>query len=102
MTLQTANGSITTDEVVNMKVSDLNEVIQAYVVEDSPTLISLGKLCTESGYDFIWKAGQVPFLRKDGKKKVPCVPDMNVPIVSANIHTAGEPEEHRSRKRRNG
>ena len=46
-TFQSANGVIETNEVVDLFSEDLGIPVQAYVVTDSPTLISLGKLVNE-------------------------------------------------------
>ena len=35
---------------------------QAYVLEDTPSVMSLGKRCMEEGYSFVWPSGKMPFM----------------------------------------
>ena len=46
---QTANNQIETNEVVDFYVEDLDIYVTAWVVDDSPPLISLGRLIEDHG-----------------------------------------------------
>ncbi|CAE7806513.1 JNK [Symbiodinium sp. CCMP2592] len=41
--------------VAHMRIDGLDELIEAYVLESTPSLLSLGKRCKELGYRFIWE-----------------------------------------------
>ena len=89
--LATANGIIECRHEVDIYVEELDTTITALVVQDAPTLISLGRLCLEHGYDYIWKHGQVPFLQK-GDKTVLCQPSHNVPMITPAPLAGGNSE----------
>ena len=40
----------------------ITELIEAYVLENTPSLLSLGKRCMEHGYRFTWDPYQIPRL----------------------------------------
>ena len=87
ITLQTANGIIQAMEEVDIIIHELGNLkVTAMVVEDTPSLISLGKLCQEEGYDYVWKAHtDNPYLQKENGTKVYCQVIQNVPIITPGI-----------------
>ena len=50
------------------------------VLENTPAVLSLGKLCDENGYPYEWINGQKPHLIKNGIR-IPCNTENFVPIV---------------------
>ena len=60
-----ANGEVQTheDAIVYVKESD---IFLTEILEDTPAVLSLGKLCDENGYSFEWINGQKPHLIKNG------------------------------------
>ena len=50
------------------------------VLENTPAVLSLGKLCDENGYSYEWINGQKPHLIKNGIR-IPCNTENFVPIV---------------------
>ena len=50
------------------------------VLEDTPAVLSLGKLCDEYGYPYEWINGQKPHLIKNGIR-IQCNTVNFVPIV---------------------
>ena len=50
------------------------------VLENTPAVLSLGKLCDENGYSYEWIDGQKPHLNKNGIR-IPCNTENFVPIV---------------------
>ena len=50
------------------------------VFEDTPAVLSLGKLCDEHGYSYEWINGQKPHLIKNGIR-IQCNTENFVPIV---------------------
>ena len=55
LTLRTANGKTSTRGVAHMIVDGVEELIEAHVLESTPSLLSLGKRCLEHGYRFVWQ-----------------------------------------------
>ena len=51
-------------------------------MKDAPALLSLGKLCSENGFEYQWKHGQKPYLSK-GNIRIPCDLVQNVPLICA-------------------
>ena len=64
----TANGEMQTHE----------EAME--VLENTPAVLSFGKLCDENGYSYEWINGQKPHLIKNGIR-IPCNTENIVPIV---------------------
>ena len=62
----TANGEVQTHEEATVYVKDLDVFLTMKVLEDTPAVLSLGKLCDEHGYSYEWINGQKPHLIKNG------------------------------------
>ena len=60
--LATANGVITVANRVKTHMKALGVEIDSLVLEDSPSVLSIGRLCMSGDFDFIWRRGQQPFL----------------------------------------
>ena len=57
------------------------------VLENSPAVLSLGKLCDENGYSYEWINCQKPHLIKDGIR-IPCGTENFVPIVVPGLSSS--------------
>ena len=57
------------------------------VLENTPAVLSLGKLCDENGYSYEWINGQKPHLIKDGIRII-CNTENFVPIVVASLSSS--------------
>ena len=62
----TANGEVQTHEEAIVYVKDLDIFLTMKVLDNTPAVLSLGKLCDENGYSYEWINGQKPHLIKDG------------------------------------
>ena len=71
--------SIDTTEEALVYVKDLDMFVTVQRFKDTPAVLSLGKLCEESGNSSKWK-GQTPNLTQNGNIE-PCKCDNFVPIV---------------------
>ena len=64
--VMTANGEVQTHEEATVFVKELDIFLTMKVLENTPAVLSLGKLCDENGYSFEWINGQKPHLIKNG------------------------------------
>ena len=76
----TANGEVQTHEEATVYVKELDKFLTMKVLEDTPAVLSLGKLCDEHGYSYGWINGQKPHLIKNGIR-IQCNTENFVPIV---------------------
>ena len=54
----TANGEVQTHEEATVYVKELEKFLIMKVLENTPAVLSLGKLCDENGYSYEWINGQ--------------------------------------------
>ena len=54
----TANGEVHTHEKAIVYVKELEKFLTMKVLENTPAVLSLGKLCDENGYSYEWINGQ--------------------------------------------
>ena len=65
-TVSTANGEVQTHEDATVYVKELDIFLTMKVLENTPAVLSLGKLCNENGIAYEWINGPKPHLIKDG------------------------------------
>ena len=83
----TANGEVQTHEEAIVYVKELDIFLTMIVLENTPAVLSLGKLCDENGYSYEWINGQKPHLIKNGIR-IPCNTENFVPIVVPGLSTS--------------
>eukprot|EP00435_Cladocopium_sp_Y103_P059153 s114_g21.t1 len=54
----------------------------AYFLDDTPSVLSLGKRCMDEGYSFIWPSGRSPVLVDDKGQRIDLTPHDNIPCVN--------------------
>ena len=102
----TANGEVQTHEEAIVYVKELSIFLTMKVLDNTPAVLSLGKLCDENGYSYEWINGQKPHLIKDGIR-ITCNTENFVPIVvpgltsssstsSSSLRTPIKQESHSS------
>ena len=102
----TANGEVQTHEEATVYVKELGIFLTMKVLENTPAVLSLGKLCDENGCSYEWINGQKPHLIKNGIR-IPCNTENFVPIVvpgfsssssgsSSTLRTPMKQESHSS------
>ena len=102
----TANGEVQTQEEAIVYVKELDFFLTMKVLENTPAVLSLGKLCDENGYSYEWINGQKPHIIKDGIRII-CNTEDFVPIVvpgltsssstsSSTLRTPMKQESHSS------
>ena len=62
----TAYGEVQTHEKAIVYVKELDIFLTMKVLENTPAVLSLGKLFDENGYSYEWINGQKPHLIKNG------------------------------------
>ena len=60
----TASGEVQTHEEALVYVNEMGIFLTMKVLENTPAVLSLGKLCDENGYSYEWINGQKPHLIK--------------------------------------
>ena len=83
----TANGEVQTHEEATVYVKELDIFLTMNVLENTPAVLSLGKLCDENGYSYEWINGQKPHLIKNGIR-IQCNTENFVPIVVPGLSTS--------------
>ena len=83
----TANGEVQTHEEAIVYVKELDTFLTMKVLEDTPAVLSLGKLCDENGYSYEWINGQKPHLIKNGIRII-CNTENFVPIVVPGLSSS--------------
>ena len=67
-----------------MFVHALNQFVTVQQLEETPAVLSPGKLCKDQGYSYEWVSGQEPRLTKEGKTIISKT-DNFVPLVVAGL-----------------
>ena len=83
----TANGEVQTHEEATVYLQELDIFLTMKVVENTPAVLSIGKLCDENGYSYEWINGQKPHLIKNGIR-IPCNTENFVPIVVPGLSSS--------------
>ena len=86
-TVVTANGEVQTNEEATVYVRELDIFYTMRVLEDTPPVLSLGKLCDEHGYSYEWINSQKPHLIKNGIR-IQCNTENFAPIVVPGLSTS--------------
>ena len=66
---------------------DLGLFVTVQLLEETPAVLSLGKLCSEHGYFYEWVNGQKPHLTTDGRVFT-CKTDNSVPLVVPGLSSS--------------
>eukprot|EP00435_Cladocopium_sp_Y103_P040038 s2308_g10.t2 len=62
ITFHTANGTTTAEYEVCIGFGTMEETSHVHVLEDTPSVFSMGRRCMLEGYSFVWPHGQNPFM----------------------------------------
>ena len=96
----TANGEVQTHEEAIVYVKELDIFLTMKVLENTPAVLSLGKLCDENGYSYEWINGQKPHLIKNGIRII-CNTENFVPIVVPGLSSSSSASSSTSPTPRN-
>ena len=86
-TVMTANGEVQTREEATENVKHLDLFVAVMLLEDTPAVLSLGKLCDHHGFSCHWTIGQKPHLTQNGKN-ISCNFRNYVPFVVLGLSTS--------------
>ena len=92
----TANGEVQTHEEAIVYVKELGIFLTVKVLENTPAVLSLGKLCDENGYSYEWINFQKPHPIKNGIR-IPCNTENFVPIVVPGLSSSSSGSSSTSR-----
>ena len=67
-TVMTANCEVQTREEATVFVRELDLFVTVMLLDETPAVLSLGKLCEDHGYAYHWTSGQKPHLIRNGKE----------------------------------
>ena len=67
-TVVEANGEVHAKEEATVCVKEMDLFVTVELLEDTPAVLSLGKLCQDHGYSYAWTTGQKPQVIEDGRR----------------------------------
>ena len=94
-TVITAVGEVQTHEEATLYVKELDIFLTMKVLENTPAVLSHGKLCDENGYSYEWINGQKPHLIKNGVR-IQCTTENFVPIAVPGLSASSSSSSHPS------
>ena len=84
-TVMTANGEVQTREGATVYViKQLDLFVKVMLLEESPAVLALGKLCEDDEYTYHWISGQKPHLIRN-RKRIDCKKFNYVPFVVPSL-----------------
>ena len=83
----TANGEVQTNEEAQVYVHDLDLFVTVQLLDETPAVLSLGKLFSEPGCSYEWKNGETPRLTKNWNI-ITCAMDNFVPLVVPGLSSS--------------
>ena len=86
MTVKTANGEVQTHEEATFYVRELDMFLTMKLLEDTPAVLSLGKLCDEYGYSYEWINCPKPHLILNGIR-IQCNTENFEPVLVPGFST---------------
>ena len=92
----TANSEVQTHEEAIVYVKEFDIFLTMKVLENTPAVLSVGKLCDENGYSYEWIIGQKPHLIKNGIRII-CNTENFVPIVVPGLSSSSSGSSSTSR-----
>ena len=94
----TANGSTATQTEAEIDLGTFDMTSQAYVLDDTPFVMSLGKRCMGEGYSFVWPSGKMPFMITKNGERIDLTIHDNIPYVDLGTYECTPYECHHASK----
>ena len=86
-TVMTADCEVRAREEATVYVKELDLFVTVMLLEETPAVLSLGKLCEDHGYTYHCTSGQKPHLTNNGKR-IDCKKTNYVPFVVPGLSTS--------------
>ena len=67
-TVMPANGAVQTREEATAYVKELDLFVTVMLLEETPAVLSVGKLCEDHGFSYHWTSGPKTHLTKEGQE----------------------------------
>ena len=83
-----ANGNIFGTEQANGKIKQTDSVVRPYVLDKTPSVLSVGMRCLKDGYDFVWRARSRPYFRLPDGSRIKLEVKDNVPFIPSETQNA--------------
>ncbi|MDE0821157.1 MAG: DNA (cytosine-5-)-methyltransferase [Opitutales bacterium] len=80
--LTTANGGVQAEYETDVYVQELDIWVVAVLLENTPPVLSLGKLVDEHTLRYIWEPNEIPYLENAQGTQFRCFPTHNVPFIT--------------------
>ena len=80
----TANGVTCLTKRSSIKFEAFNEPAEAHILEDTPSVLSMGKRCVDLGYSFVWPTGRTPFMLDPNGNIIEMTVKDYIPYVSVD------------------
>ena len=90
-----ANGEVQTHEEAIVHVKEMEKFLIVKVLQNTPAVLSLGKLCDENWCSYECINGQKPHLTKNGIR-IQCNTETFVPIVVPGLSSSSSSSSHSS------
>ncbi len=85
-TFGTGNGVATADHEMTLKIPEFDdEIFKPLIMEDSPSVISVGLRTRLHGYGFVWLPGRAPCIILPSGRIVPLQVSQDVPVLDARV-----------------
>ena len=72
-------------------VNEIKDTISPFVMEESPSVLSIGKRCADNGYGFLWMPGEEPVMFDDQKTVIRLRVKDHIPYLVPNDEAEHEP-----------
>ena len=80
----TANGVTCSTKRSSIKFEAFSEPAEAHILEDTPSVLSMGKRCVDLGYSFVWPTGRTPFMLDPNGSIIEMTVKDYIPYVSVD------------------
>ena len=80
----TANGVTCSTKRSSIKFEAFREPAEAHILEDTPSVLSMGKRCVDLGYSFVWPTGRTPFMLDPNGNIIEMTVKDYIPYVSVD------------------
>ena len=89
--METANGMTHADQVVPLVIGELEEIIEPYLLESTPDVLSVGARCEMKGYRFVWEPfSKHPYFVTPEGERVVLTSIEYVPYLLDEFNTSGK------------